>query len=136
MAINLYLAKKHGSCLYPSDPHYEALALQWSFWETDRLDRQLTTYANHTTVLPSADRNPAAAEAAWNDIAPSFGVLETTLDRRPWLAGPDFTVADLNVASALYRALSMDLRAWPKLQDWLHRCWDRPAGKHARAMRE
>ena len=29
MAINLYLAKKHKSPLYPSDPGNEALAWQW-----------------------------------------------------------------------------------------------------------
>ena len=29
MAINFYLAKKHKSALYPSDPKNEALALQW-----------------------------------------------------------------------------------------------------------
>src|SRR5262249_46286990 len=40
MAINFYLAKKHKSALYPSDPKNEALALQWSLWETDRTDRQ------------------------------------------------------------------------------------------------
>ena len=40
MAINFYLAKKHNSPLYPSNPRDEALALQWSFWETDRLDRR------------------------------------------------------------------------------------------------
>ena len=51
MAINLYLARKHGK-LYPKDAKNEALAWQWSFWETDRLDRQLTTYANNAFVLP------------------------------------------------------------------------------------
>ena len=39
MAINFYLAKKHQSALYPADPKNEALALQCSLWETDRLDR-------------------------------------------------------------------------------------------------
>ena len=33
MAINLYLAKKHKK-LYPADPQHEALAWQWSFWES------------------------------------------------------------------------------------------------------
>ena len=41
MAINLYLAKKHKSALYPADAKNEALAWQWSLWETDRLDRQI-----------------------------------------------------------------------------------------------
>lgn len=136
MAINLYLAKKYASPLYPSDPRNEALAWQWSLWETDRLDRQVVTYANHSFVLPEAERDAALAAAMWQQIEPAFGVLEAVLARTPWLAGPDFTVADLNVAAALYRGLAMDLAKWPHLQGWLHRCWDRPAGRKARAMRE
>jgi glutathione S-transferase len=136
MAINLYLAKKHGSPLYPSDPRNEALAWQWSFWETDRLDRQLVTYANHSLVLPDAERDPAIAKAAWKDVGPAFDVLEIALSRTSWLAGPDFSVADLNVAAALYRGLIMDLAKWPHMKTWLHACWDRPAARHARAMRE
>ncbi len=135
MAINLYLAKKHGK-LYPADAKNEALAWQWSFWETDRLDRQMTTYANNASALPEAQRNPAAAKAAWDDIAPALDVLEIALGKGQWLAGAAFTVADLNVAGAMYRALFFDLGKWPKVHEWLHRCWDRPAGKRVRAMRE
>src|SRR3977135_2092385 len=65
MAINFYLAKKHQSPLYPSDAQNEALALQWSFWETDRLDRQLANYVINTTGLPEAERDLSAADAAW-----------------------------------------------------------------------
>jgi len=136
MAINLYLAKKHGSALYPADPKNEALAWQWSLWETDRLDRQIVTYVNNTSALPEADRNATAAEAAWKDIVPALDVLETTLGKQTWLAGPAFSVADLNVAAALYRGLFMDLGRWPHVRDWLQRCWDRPAAKKTRAMRE
>jgi glutathione S-transferase len=135
MAINLYLAKKHGK-LYPTDAKHEALAWQWSFWETDRLDRQMTTYANNASALPEAERNPAAAKAAWDEIAPALDVLEIALGKVQWLAGNEFTVADLNVAAAMYRALSFDLGKWPKVHEWLHRCWDRPAGKRTRTMRE
>jgi glutathione S-transferase len=53
-----------------------------------------------------------------------------------WLAGNEFTVADLNVAAALYRGLFLDLARWPTVTAWLQRCWDRPAAKRARAMRE
>lgn len=136
MAINLYLAKKHNSPLYPSDPRQEALAWQWSFWETDRLDRQIVSYVNNTSALPEAQRDKAAADAAWADIEPAMDVLNTALNRGPWLAGPSFTVADLNVAAALYRGLFMDLSRWPHVRDWLNRCWSRPAAKQARTMRE
>ncbi|MGE0221943.1 MAG: glutathione S-transferase family protein, partial [Acetobacteraceae bacterium] len=136
MAINLYLAKKHNSPLYPKDPKNEALTWQWSLWETDRLDRQTVNYVNHTSGLPEAERNKAVADAAWAEIVPAMGVLDTVLGKVKWLAGDQFSVADLNVASALYRGLFMDLGQWPNVKEWLQRCWDRPAAKKARAMRE
>ena len=136
MAINFYLAKKHGGGLYPADAKNEALALQWSFWETDRLDRQIVNYVNNTSGLPEAERKPAIAEAAWKEIVPAFDVLDAALGKSAWLAGPAFSIADLNVASALYRALSVDLAKWPNIKKWLETCWARPAAKKARAMRE
>ena len=136
MAINLYLAKQYKSPLYPIDPRHEALAWQWSFWETDRLDRQVVTYVNNTSALPEDQRNASAADAAWAEIQPAFDVLNAALAKSMWLAGPAFSVADLNVAAALYRGLFMDLNRWPHVHDWLHRCWSRPAAVKARAMRE
>ena len=135
MAINFYLAKKHKSPLLPTDPKHEALAMQWSLWETDRLDRQIVNHARHTKDLPEAERKPEAAKAAWDEMVASFDVLETTLGKSEWLAGPAFSVGDLNVAAALFRALSLDISRWPKVQAWLKRCWDRPAAQKAKAMR-
>ena len=136
MAINFYLAKKHKSPLFPQDPRHEALVVQWSLWETDRLDRQIVNYCRHTKDLPEAERKPAIAEEAWKEIVPSFDVLEAALTKSGWLAGPAFSVADLNVAAALFRALSLDLAKWPHLNTWLHRCWERPPAQKARAMRD
>ncbi len=136
MAINLYLAKKHGGGLYPSEPKLEALVWQWSLWETDRLDRQIVNHARHTKDLPESERKPEIAEAAWKEVVPALDALEGALTRSAWLAGPAFSVADLNVAAALYRALALDLGKWPHVEAWLHRCWERPAAKRVRAMRE
>ena len=136
MAINFYLAKKHKSALFPTDPKHEALVVQWSLWETDRLDRQIVNYARHTKDLPEAERKPAVADEAWKEMVASFDVLEKALTKSEWLAGPKFSVGDLNVAAALFRALSLDLGKWPKLKAWLHRCWERPAAQKAKAMRE
>ena len=135
MAINFYLAKKHKSPLLPADPRHEALAMQWSLWETDRLDRQIVNYQRHTKDLPEAERKADIAKAAWEEVVDSLTVLEAALAKSEWLAGPVFSVGDLNVAGALFRGLSMDLSRWPKVTAWLNRCWDRPAAKKARAMR-
>ena len=136
MAINFYLAKKHRSAFYPADPKHEALALQWSLWETDRLDRQIVNYVRHTKELPQAERKPEIAESTWQEIVPALDVLETALAKSEWLAGPAFSVGDLNAAAALYRGLFIDLKKWPRVQKWLNTCWERPAAKKARAMRE
>ena len=136
MAINFYLAKKHASPLFPPDPKNEALVVQWSLWETDRLDRQIVNYCRHTKDLPEAERKPEVAKAAWEEIVPAFDVLEAALAKSAWLAGPAFSVADLNVAAALIRALTLDLKKWPHLHVWLNQSWDRPAARQARAMRE
>jgi glutathione S-transferase len=140
MAINLYLAKKHGK-LYPADAKAEALTWQWCFWEVDRLDRQLTTYANNAFVLPEAQRNAALAKSTWEEITAALDVLELALAKSEWLVGSGFSIADLNVASAMVRIVAtpqMDTAAakWPKTRAWLHKCWERPAAKHALAMRE
>ena len=136
MAINFYLAKKHNSPLYPADPRQEALALQWSLWETDRLDRQIVNYVRHTKALPEAERKPEVAAAAFKEVAPALDVLETALGKSDWLVGNAFSVADLNVAGALYRALSIDISRWPHVDAWIKRCWERPAATKARAMRD
>jgi len=136
MAINFYLAKKHNSPLFPKDPKHEALVLQWSLWETDRLDRQIVNYCRHTKDLPEAERKPEVAKASWEEMVPAFDALEAALKKSEWLAGPAFSVGDLNVAAALFRALTLDLAKWPKLNAWLRRCWERPAAKKAKAMRE
>ena len=136
MAITVYLAKKQRSPLYPAEAKAEALVLQWSLWETDRLDRSIVDYMRHTSALPEAERKPAVAEAAFKEVSPALEVLEATLTKSKWLVGKDFSAADLNVAGALYRALFMDLAKWPHVKSWLEACWARPAAIKVREMRE
>src|SRR5437867_131802 len=64
-----------------------------------------------------------------------FTVLEGALAGRPYLLGEEFTVADLNVAAVISRAVDMDLSATPRLARWLERCLERPAARTALALR-
>jgi glutathione S-transferase len=127
MAINLYLAKKHGRGLYPNDLSGEAKCWQWSFWAVTEIDQPIITWATNDFILPPEKRDPAKAAEALAQLQRPLGALEKQLAQTAHLIGPDFTVADLNLASAMFRARRMDLAKFPKIKSWLDRCYARPA---------
>ena len=132
LAITLYLAKKHSlGKLYPATLEGEARAWQWSFWAIAEADRGVNIWSLHAVRLPPQERNPALREEALKVIAAPFQVLNAALAKTPYLLGNDFTVADLNVAAVISRAVDMDLTHVPNLNAWLTRCLDRPAARAA-----
>jgi glutathione S-transferase len=134
LAITLYLAKKHGR-LYPTTLEGEAKAWQWSLWSVQEVDRGVNIWSLHAVRLPVEDRDPQRLAEALKVLEPPFKVLDGALAGRPYLLGEDFTVADLNVAAVISRAIDMDLAASPRLAAWLERCLERPAARTARALR-
>jgi glutathione S-transferase len=134
LAITLYLAKKHGR-LYPATLEGEAKAWQWSLWAVQEVDRGVNIWSLHAVRLPPEDRDAARRDEALQVLAAPFKVLDAALADRPWLLGDEFTVADLNVAAVISRAIEMDLSATPRLADWLRRCLDRPAARAAQRLR-
>jgi len=134
LAITLYLAKKHGR-LYPTTLESEAKAWQWSLWSVQEVDRGVNIWSLHAVRLPPEDRDPQRLNEALKVIAAPFKVLDGALAARPYLLGDEFTVADLNVAAVISRAIDMDLAATPHVGDWLRRCLGRPAARAALALR-
>jgi glutathione S-transferase len=136
LAITLYLAKKHSSGkLYPGSLEGEARAWQWSLWAVTEVDRGVNIWSLHAVRLPPAERNNALREEALKVLASPFKVLDAAVAQRPYLLGGEFTVADLNVAAVISRAVDMDLSVWPHLKVWLARCLDRPAAQEALALK-
>ena len=136
LAITLYLAKKHSAGkLYPGTLEGEAKAWQWSFWSIAEVDRGVNIWSLHAVRLPAGERNAALRDEALKVIAAPFRVLDAAVSTEPYLLGGDFTVADLNVAAVISRAVDMDLAPWPHLQDWLTRCLGRPAARAALALK-
>ena len=134
LAITLYLAKKHGQ-LYPTTLESEARAWQWSLWAVQEVDRGVNIWSLHAVRLPPQERDPQRRAEALKVLEAPFKVLEGALTGRPYLLGEEFTVADLNVAAVISRAVDMDLSATPRLARWLERCLERPAARTALALR-
>ena len=121
--------------LYPGTLQDEAQAWQWSFWAISEVDRGVNIWSLHAVRLPPAERDTAKRDEALKVLAAPFKVLDAALARQPYLLGDGFTVADLNVAAVISRAIDMDLSAVPSLKAWLTRCLDRPAARAALALK-
>ena len=133
LAISLYLAKKYGStdaaALYPTDAADEGRTLQWSIWAATELEGLLMTCMVERLFKPEAERNPAVAADAEERLQRPLKVLDGHLAARPWLVADHFTIADLNVASALapVEMVGVDLSAYANVTKWLAACMGRPA---------
>src|SRR5262245_27920893 len=130
----LYLAKKHGR-LYPTTLESEAKAWQWSLWAVQEVDRGVNIWSLHALRLPPAERDPQRRAEALKVLEAPFSVLEGALADRGYLLGDEFSVADLNVAAVISRAIDMDLSVTPRLAGWLKRCLERPGARAALDLR-
>jgi len=136
LAITLYLAKKHSTGkLYPGTLQGEGKTWQWTSWALNEVDRGVNIWSLHAVRLPQAERDAAKRDEALKVVAAPFKVLDAAPARQDYLLGDDFTVADLNVAAVISRAVDMDLSAVPNLKAWLSRCLERPAARKALALK-
>lgn len=131
LAINLYLAKKHGGPLAPKDAHEDALMTQWALWAaTDCEPRTLAiTYGR---VGRPDQRDETAVKAAIEALARPAASLDRALEKGGgWLVGNRFTVADINAAEVWRYAQAAPelLDAHPPIKAWLAACQGRPAFK-------
>ena len=127
LAINLYLARKHGGPLAPRDVAEEGRMMAWSFWGVTEVESLALDILQN--------RDPARAEAA---LAKPFAVLDAALAETCFLVGGRFTVADLNLAEIVRYARSAEglFAGAPRVGAWLAACQDRPAFRAMWAKRE
>ena len=128
MAINMYLAKKHGGELAPKDLAEDAAMLQWTFLAMTEVESNALTILFNRALKPEDERDNAKADQCEADLQKPLGVLNDALASRQWLVGERFTVADLN-ASAVFSWVKMgrvNLEAFPHIADWMGRCLGRP----------
>jgi glutathione S-transferase len=117
LAINLYLAKKHGGPLAPANVGEDGLMGMWSLWAVTEIEPH---------SLSIAQNGPSAA--AMDALRGPFAVLEDAL-ADGFLVGGRFTVADINVAEIVrYADGAVDLfKAAPRVKAWFEACRARPA---------
>lgn len=132
MAINLYLAKKHGGPLAPKDLAEDALITQWSFFAVSEMEANALkiSMANAQGRL-ATEAGQAEADVASRLLKRPFGVLEQHFAGNDHAVGGRFTVADINLAEVVryVEPYAPALEPFPHLSAWLKRCHERPAFK-------
>jgi glutathione S-transferase len=136
LAINLYLARKHGGTLAAASLPEEAALLQWSFWAANECEKDALTILMHRQALPADQRDLTIAEKAAQRLRAPFAVLEGHLLQREYLLGERFTVADINVVSVLNWARpDTELMAeHTMVAAWIKRCISRDAFQIVKAL--
>jgi len=137
-AINLYLAEKYRSPLYPATMEDKGRMLQWVMFMANDVEPPMTTLFQHRFRFPPAKRDPRLADEAEPRLLPKLAILDGQLAQTPFLQGAQWGVADLVAASTLYslHAMSYDkLDRFPQLQAWLVASVNRPAAREAIKLR-
>ncbi|MDX2157411.1 MAG: glutathione S-transferase family protein [Hyphomicrobiaceae bacterium] len=128
LAINLYLAKKHGGPLAPASVAEDGQMTMWSIWAITEVEGKALEVM----------RDPKGATAAIEALKAPFAVLDAALAKSGYLVGGRFTVADINVAECVRYASGAPqlLDGAPNVKKWLAACQSRPAFKEMWAKRD
>jgi glutathione S-transferase len=137
-AINLYLAEKYQSPLWPRDTQGKGRVYQWAFFIANDVEPSMITLLQQRIMLPPEKRNPALADEAEAKLQPRLKILDDFLGKNRYFGGDKWDMADFMVASVTFSftVMKYDLSKFPHFQRWLMASLDRPKAKEAIALRQ
>jgi GST-like protein len=124
-AILIYLAEKAGR-LIPSDPAARYVCLQWLMFQMGGVGPMFGQY-NHFAVY-APETIPYAVERYGNEVKRLYGVLEKRLGDVPFLAGGEYSIADIATfpwARGAERR-GVEIADYPAVRRWLDALEERP----------
>ena len=133
-AILRYLASAYGR-----DPFWPAAAAEraqidkWAEWCKTTLAPRFTVPIFWAKVRTAPSQQiPEKIEAAINAFDEKLRIAENQLSQHDWLAGEEFTLADIQLGHLLYRYFDMDIvrQPYPALRAYYDKLCERPAYKH------
>jgi GST-like protein len=118
-AILLYLAEKTGQFL-PAEPRARGDVLQWLFFQVASLGPMFGQCGHFLGYAP--EKIPYAIERYHKETKRLYGVINGVLGTRPYLAGADYSIADIATypwcAPRIRDLHHIDIAAFPNVQRW------------------
>ena len=130
-AVMRYLASAHAGDhpIWPPDVKARGSIDRWMDWQHTALGPPMgVVFWGLIRTAPEL-RDRAAIEAAAAKLETVYGILEAVLAKQDYVAGPEFTLADIAIGVQAHRWFSFDLErpAQPALRRWYERLLSRPA---------
>jgi len=131
-AILLYLADKTGRFV-PRDPRGRAACLEWLFWQMSGLGPMTGQYGHFNVYAP--EKLPYAIDRYTKEVQRLLDVLDRRLQASAFLAGDDYTIADMASYPWInpYTKAPLDLSPYAALRRWRDAIAARPATVRAYA---
>lgn len=126
-AMLLHLAE--GTHLIPADAYDRALCWQWLFFEQYSHEPAIAVARYWLHLKPGGRAQMAHRIDEWQVKGhKALGVMEARLATHDFLAGADFSIADIALYAYTHVAedADYDLGAYPALRAWLRRVAERP----------
>ena len=129
-AILLYLAEKIGRFV-PQDLRGRVEVLQWLFWQMGGLGPMAGQ--NHHFSQYAPEKIPYAIDRYVNETNRLYGVLNKRLADRAFVAGEDYTIADMASYpwTVSHEKQGQNLDDFPHLKRWFEAIKARPATARA-----
>jgi glutathione S-transferase len=123
-AIMAYLAD--GTPYLPGEPFARARVHQWLSFEQENVESVIGALRHW--ALTGKRRDPAVVEGKRRQAVRTLDILEAQLAARPFLAGNDYTIADMSVFAYAARAeeAGLSLASHPAMRAWIARVQAQP----------
>ena len=125
-AILMYLAEKTGKFM-PSDLHGRMQVMQWLFWQVGGIGPNCGQA--HYFVHYAASVNEEARHRFKTEVARLYGVLDRRLADNEYIAGSEYSIADMATWPWIYRYdwQGQDINDFPNVKRWFNQLAERPA---------
>lgn len=129
-AIVRYLCAKHAAGrLYPLDLPQRFIAEQWMDWQQTSLNPAGRSGFVQWIRTPAAQRQPEVIARSNAATEPLLDLIDAHLARQPFMAGAQFSMADIPVACEIHRWFGLPQPRAPRqhLDSWYLGILSRPA---------
>lgn len=126
-AILIYLAEKFKSPLLPTDPRARITVLQWLMWQMGGVGPMFGQL--HHFNRSAKEDVPYAKQRYTEETRRLYGVMNGRLGESEYLAGPDYSIADIATYpwTVRHEWQKVDLNEFPNVKRWFDALSARPA---------